>query len=104
MATVLGILSGRASQKISDHFPFDERAIAADASAAELPAEAAVTRRHAFPIILTVPLAVTRTQRMMVARMKHRGEDTSRIRRTVSSARGVLAGLALIGASERQGN
>jgi hypothetical protein len=104
MATVLGLLSGQASQMISDHFPLGASALRSDASAAVSPIGPVVARHDALPIVLTVPLAVTRTQRLMVARMKHQGEIAARpgrIRRGVASAQGLLAGLALMGAAQR---
>ena len=102
MATALGLLSGQASQMISDHFPFGAHALQSDARAAETPIGPMIARHDALPIILTIPLAVTRTQLLMVARMKHQGgigEHPGRIRRGLASAQGLLAGLALIGAS-----
>jgi hypothetical protein len=106
MATVLGLLSGQASQMIGEHFPFGAAALGSDARAAVWPVGGGGARHEALPIILTIPLAVTRTQRMMVARVKHQGEadeHAGRIRRGIRSTRGLLAGLALMGASQPQG-
>jgi len=103
MATVLGLLSGQASQMIADHFPLGARALGSDARAAESPIGRVVARHDALPIVLTIPLAVTRTQRLMVAQMKHQGKigaHPGRIRRGITSAREMLTGLALIGASQ----
>jgi hypothetical protein len=106
MATVLGLLSGQASQMIGDHFPFGAHALSSDARAAVWPVGAGGARHEALPIILTIPLAVTRTQRMVVARVKHQGEigaHVGPIRRALSSTQGLLAGLALMGATQPQG-
>jgi hypothetical protein len=102
MATALGLLSGQASQLIGEHFPFGARALQSDARAAETPIGPLIARHDALPIILTIPLAVTRTQLLMVARMKHQGESgehPGRIRRGLASAQELIAGLALMGAS-----
>ena len=103
MATVLGLLSGQASQMIAEHFPLDAPAMESDTRAAAAPVAPTVARHDALPVVLTIPLAVTRTQRLMVARLKHHGhlgEHAGRIRRGVASAREFVAGLALIGASQ----
>jgi hypothetical protein len=102
MAAVLGLASDQTSQLISTHFQFGERAIVTAAVAVESAAQP-VARYHTLPMILTVPFALTRTQQMMVARLKQRDEITHRVgqlRSGLKAAPGLLAGLALIGASQ----
>ena len=106
-ATVLGLLSSQASQLIGERFPFGGRVLGSNASAAESPLRLQVARHADLPIILTVPVALTRTQRTIVARMKQDGEldaHPGRVRSALGSARGLLAGLALIGAAQPQGH
>jgi len=102
MAAVLGLASNQTSQLITSHFQFEERSIASDAKAMASAAKSAVARHDALPLVLTVPFAVTRTQLMMAARVKHRVEYARRVGQFRSGLRfapGLLAGLALIGAS-----
>jgi hypothetical protein len=102
MAVVLGLASDQTSQLLRTHFQFGERAILTAAVAVESAAQP-VPRYHTLPMILTVPFAVTRTQQMIVARLKQRDEITHRvgqIRSNLKAAPGLLAGLALIGASQ----
>ena len=102
MAAFLGLASSQTSQLIGNNLQFGERSIASATSEMAIAARHAVGRHDALPIILTVPFAVTRTQRMMVARVKHRTEFARRVGQFPSglkTAPGLLAGLALVGAS-----
>jgi len=102
MAAVLGVASDQTSQLISTHFQFGERSIATATKEIATVAKHAVARYDTLPIVLTVPFAVTRTQQMMLARVKHRAEFAHRVnqfRSGMKSAPGLLAGLALMGAS-----
>ncbi len=102
MALVLGLASDQTSQLLRAHFQFGESAIVTAAVAVESAAQP-VARYHTLPMILTIPFAVTRTQQMMVARLKQRDEITHRVAQlhtSLKAAPGLLAGLALIGASQ----
>ena len=102
MAAILGIASDQTSQWIGYHFQFGERSIAAATAEVASVATHAVAHYDTPPIVLTVPFAVTRTQQMMVARVKHRAEFAHRIdrvRTSLKAAPGLLAGLALMGAT-----
>jgi hypothetical protein len=101
IAAVLGLASNQTSELISTHLQFGERSIASATWEMATAAKHAVVGHDALPIILTVPFAVTRTQRMMVARVKHRAEFARHgdLRSGLKAAPGLLAGLALIGAS-----
>ncbi len=101
-AAVLGISSNQTSQWFSVQSEFHDHSVASAANEMATVARLAVARHDTFPIILTIPFAVTRTQRMSVARVKHRAEfpqpaDLSGSR--LKKAPGFLAGLALIEAS-----
>lgn len=101
-AVVLGIVSDQTSQLISRHFQFGERAIVTVEVAVES-ATKPLPKHQVLPMILTVPFAVTRTQQMMVARMKQREVIAGRVenvRGRLKGAPGLLAGLALISASQ----
>lgn len=103
MAAVLGLASDQTSQLIRTHFRFGEHAIITAAKAVESAAKPAIARNDALPLILTVPIAITRTQQMVVARVKHRAEFARRVgqvRSAVKAAPGLLTSLALIGASQ----
>jgi hypothetical protein len=102
MAAVLGIASDQTSQFIGSHFRFGERSIASASQEVASVAKHAVAGYDTLPIILTVPFAVTRTQQMMVARVKHRAAFAHRVdqfRSGLKAAPGLLAGLALMGAT-----
>jgi len=101
-AAVLGIVSEQTSQLISRHFQFGERAIITAAVAVESAARP-LPKHQVFPMVLTIPFAVTRTQQIMVARLKQREELANRVesaRGRLKGAPGLLAGLALISASQ----
>jgi len=103
MAAVLGLASSQSSRLIKSHFQLGERSIASVAKAMASAAKPAVARHDALPLILTVPFAVTRTQQILAARLKYRAEFGLRVgqfRSRLRSAPGLLAGLALIGASQ----
>jgi hypothetical protein len=93
-AAVLGISSNLTAQFLSAH------------GTSALPATViahAVKPQDTFPIILTVPFAVARTQREMVAHAQHHAEFANRLQRLKSdlkAAPGLVAGLALMGASQ----
>jgi hypothetical protein len=102
MAAVLGVASDQTSQLITSHFQFGKPSIEFAPKPVASVAKHAVTPYDTLPIILTIPFAVTRTQRMMVARAKHRAEFAHRLgqaRSDLKAAPGLLAGLALMGVS-----
>lgn len=102
VATVLGLASDETSRLLGKHFQLGERAIASAAVVVETAAPSTL-RAQNFPMMLTIPFAVTRTQQVMVARLKQRTELAQRIsqvRTRVRTAPGLLAGLALIGATQ----
>jgi len=102
MATVLGLTSDETSRLLGKHFPFGERAIASAAVLVES-ATPATLRAQNLPMILTIPFAVTHTQQVMVARLKQRAQLAQRVtqvRSRIKTAPGVLASLALIGATQ----
>jgi hypothetical protein len=103
MAAVLGLASNQTLQLISTHFQFGEGSIASATSVMPSAATPAGARHDTPPIILTVPFAITRMQQMMVARVKHRTDFAHRIdqfRSGLKAAPGLIAGLALLGASQ----
>ena len=66
-------------------------------------AQLSTTRYDALPIVLTTPFAVIRTQRMVVARLKHRADFASRamkFRASMKSSPSLLTSLALLQASQ----
>lgn len=70
---------------------------------AAVTAQPSTTSYEALPIVLTVPFAVTRTQRMMVARLKHRPDYANRaikFRAGLKTSPSFLASLALLQASQ----
>jgi hypothetical protein len=102
MATILGLASDETSQLFGRHFQLGQRAIASAAVVVETATPASL-RSQNFPMMLTIPFAVTRTQQIMVARLKQRAQFAQRISRArgrVKTAPGLIAGLALIGASQ----
>ena len=106
MATVLGLASDETSRLFGKHFRFDEHAIASAAVLIETTAPA-IGRAHTFPMFLTIPFAVTQTQQIVVARLQQRAQiagRVSQVRSRIRSTPGLLAGLALIGASQNGGH
>ena len=102
IATVLGLASDETSRLLGKHFQLGERAIASAAVVVETAAPSTL-RAQNLPMILTIPFAVTHTQQVMVARLKQRAEFAQRIsqvRYRAKAAPGLLASLALIGASQ----
>jgi hypothetical protein len=66
-------------------------------------AQLSTTRYDALPIVLTTPFAVIRTQRMAVARLKHRTDFANRMtkfRGSLKSPPSLLTSLALLQASQ----
>jgi hypothetical protein len=103
MAVILGLASDQTSQLIDSYFSFGASSVVSTARVAVTPSTYAIARHGEVPIVLTIPLAVTRTQRMMVARLKHHRDFAHRsagLRGELKSAQGLLAGLALLGASQ----
>jgi hypothetical protein len=102
MATVLGLTSDETYRLLGRHFPVGQRAIASAAVVVES-ATPVIGRAQTFPMFLTIPFAVTRTQQIMVARLKQRAQfaqRVSQVRSRINTAPGLLASLALIGASQ----
>jgi hypothetical protein len=105
VAVFLGLAGTETSLLIGTHFHPEAPAIPSAVTPLAVEARLALTRQDTFPLILTVPFAVTRTQRMMVAPTKHRteaGAPGDHYRNGSKPASGFLAGLALMGASQTQ--
>jgi hypothetical protein len=103
VAIVLGLVSSQTSQLFGAYSQLVEGAPTSPPSQVRTVAE----RYDAPPMMLTIPFAVTRTQRMTVATVKHRAEFANRVhqfRSTLKNAPGLLAGLAVIGASQSPGH
>jgi hypothetical protein len=108
-ATILGLATERTLQLIRADFPAGTSATSAAVSHSEV----AVTGHDALPLV-TVPKRVvtgakgaTGTSGAMVAGVKHQSVPTKhmgRIRSGYNSAKGLLAGLALLGASDPHGH
>jgi len=101
MAMVLGIASNQTSPWLTADSQFREHSISSTAREVETVARLALPHHDTFPAILTIPIAVTRTQRMMVARVKHLDEAARRndqIRGDHKTGPRLLTGLALLGA------
>jgi hypothetical protein len=98
----MGIVSNQASLLLHPDAQFREHSMSSAARQMATVARLAIPHHDTFPPVLTVPFAVARTQRMMVARVKHRVENARRdeqLRGGSKAAPGLL-GLALIGASQ----
>ncbi len=103
MAVVLGLASNQTLQLISADSQFRAHSISDTAQEMATVARLAIPHHDTFPAVLTVPFAVTRTQRMMVARVKHRAEAARRddqLRSDEKAAPRLLTGLAILGASQ----
>ena len=72
MAIVLGIISNQTSQLFNPDAQFREHRMTSAGREVATVARLAIPHHETFPGVLTIPFAVTRTQRMMVARVKHR--------------------------------
>ncbi len=102
VATVLGIASNQPSQLFSPDARLRADSITSAAKEMATVARLAVAPHDTFPAVLTVPFAVTRTQRMMVAGVKHGAEDARRTeqdRSGMKAVSGFLTGLTLLGAA-----
>ena len=108
-ATILGLASEQTLQLIRTDFSFDKGATRAAVS----PSEVNVARHDGLPLVTVPKRAVTVAKRAtgapvaMVAGVKHRSAQVKhpgRIRRSLDSAQGLLAGLALLGASQPHGH
>jgi len=101
MATVLGIASNQTSRWFATDSALRVHPISAAASEMVTIARLAAPHHANYPAVLTVPFAITRTQRMMVARMKHRPEAAALHDQTGKGATPrILTGLAILGASQ----
>src|SRR5690348_7287271 len=68
-------------ESIRGYFPISERSMGSATSPASLSITPGMARYGSLPIILTVQFAVTHTQQMMVARVKHRADFAHRAER-----------------------
>jgi hypothetical protein len=100
MAIVLGLASNQTSQWFTADSQFREHSLTSTAHEMATVARLAIPHHDTFPAVLTIPFAVTRTQRMMVARVKHRTEAARRdeeLRNDQKPGPRLLTGLALLG-------
>jgi hypothetical protein len=103
MAMVLGIVSNQTARWFSADAQFREHSISSAAREMTTVARLAVPHHETFPAVLTIPFAVTRTQRMTVARVKHRdeaGRHEAALSTVAKTGPRLLTGLALLGASQ----
>ena len=103
MAMVLGLASNQTSQWFSPDSQFREHSITSAAQEMATVAKLAMPHHETFPVVMTIPFAVTRTQRMIVARVKHRTEAVRReeqLRSEQKPGPRLLTGLAILGASQ----
>jgi hypothetical protein len=103
MAIVLGIISNQASQLFNPDAQFREHRMTSAGREVATVARLAIPHHETFPGVLTIPFAITRTQRMMVARVKHRTDTASRddqARNEPKAGSRLLTGLAILGASQ----
>jgi hypothetical protein len=103
MAIVLGMASNQTSLLSTTDSQFGAPSTTSAAQEVATAARLAIPHHDTFPAVLTIPFAVTRTQRMMVARAKHRAETIRRDEEPRGAAKPgprLLTGLALLGASE----
>jgi hypothetical protein len=101
-ATILGLATERTLQLINADFPFGTHPDSSTTTAASAPSALAGARHDALPL-LAVPNAVTRARHTMVAEMKHHSapiKQSSPVRNGLNGKKGLLAGLALLGASQ----
>ena len=106
MAMVLGIASNQSRWFLADSH-LGAHSVAAAAHEVVTIARLAAPQHETFPPVLTVPFAVTRTQRMMVARKKQRADADSlndRSRTSTIAGPRFLTGLALLGVSQSSSN
>jgi hypothetical protein len=103
LAMVLGIASNQTSRWFSADVQFREHSITSAAREMATVARLAVPHHETFPAVMTIPFAVTRTQRMMVARVKHR-DETGRhdvaLGAVAKTTPRLLTGLAILGVSQ----
>ena len=100
---VLAVVAIQTSPLIGTYPQSSERSITPAETSLNHPA---VAQYHGIPMVLTVPFAVTRTQQVMVARLKHRAQFTEgfgTLRAHLKAAPGLIAGLAIIQASQSSG-
>jgi hypothetical protein len=103
MAMVLGIVSNQMSRFFTADEQFREHSIGSAAKEMATVARLAVPHHETFPAVMTIPFAVTRTQRMMVARAKHRDEvarHDAGLSAVAKTGPRLLTGLAILGASQ----
>lgn len=100
LATLCLATTYQTNHWINAQFQRDDIPIAA----ANSPAKLAVASYEGLPIVLTIPMAVTRAQHMAVARAKH-PKDSHALGRVpgLKGAGGLIAGLALLQAMHSQG-
>lgn len=112
-ATILGLATERTLQLIRADFPAGTSATSPATTAAVSDSDVNVAHHDGLPLV-TVPKRVvtaakgaTGTSGAMVAGVKHQSAPTKhpgRIRTGYNSAKGLLAGLALLGASDPHGH
>jgi len=94
---VFGFIATQNAQWLNAFSHVNDRSVFASASANTVAASPNHANYNALPIILTVPFAVTRTQQMMVMRLKRRQIATHIAKLPgIKGATGLIAGLALI--------
>ena len=103
IAIVLGLASIQTSQWLTSDSQFRDNSITTPAQEMATMAKLAMPHHDTFPAVLTIPFAVARAQRMMVARMKHRTDVSHRDEAPQSEGKSrpqLLTGLAILGASQ----
>jgi hypothetical protein len=103
LAIVLGMISNQILLLATADSRFGAAPMTSAAREVTTVARLAIPHHDTFPGVLTIPFAVTRVQRMMVARVKHRTEDVARDQQLQGEAKPgprLLTGLALLGASQ----
>jgi hypothetical protein len=91
------------SRLMQTNFADLEHSIVGALNAGAVTAELTTTRHDALPIVLTTQFAMIRTQRMMVARLKHRTDFANRVtkfRDNFKTSPNLLTSLALLQASQ----
>jgi hypothetical protein len=103
ITAVWGPANIRNSRLFQANFPAIDQAVADAWNADAVSSRLDTASYEALPIVLTIPFAVTRTQRMMVAKLKHRSDFANRavkFRTGFKSSPSFVASLALLQASQ----
>ncbi len=103
MAMVLGIVSNQTSRFFTADAQFREHSMSSAAREMATVARLTIPHHETFPAVLTIPFAITRTQRMMVTRVKHRdeaGRHDAGLNAVAKTGPRLLTGLAILGASQ----